>query len=74
MSHLEVFRVCADLRDQVQPQPAVAPHTMLLQQVGDEQQQPAVVLDPPDINEAGLRLVVGGEVLGGGRWKTQALD
>jgi len=35
---------------------------VLAQQVGHEEQQPAVVLDPPDVDRARLQLVVGGEV------------
>eukprot|EP00964_Phaeocystis_antarctica_P111515 scaffold75866_cov63-Phaeocystis_antarctica.AAC.3 len=54
--------VGAGLGDEVQPQRAALPHAVLAQQVGHEEQQPAVVLDPPDVDRARLQLVVGGEV------------
>jgi hypothetical protein len=41
---------------------AVAPHLVLLEHVGDEEEKPTVVLNPPHIDVARLRLVVRGEV------------
>jgi len=59
---LEVVHVHTRLGDQVEAHVAVAPHLVLLEHVGDEEEKPTVVLNPPHIDVARLRLVVRREV------------
>ena len=49
--------VGAALDDQVEAEQALLPQPVLLEQVGDQQQQPAVVLDPPHVDVPLLRAV-----------------
>ena len=61
-SLLEVVHVHTRLGDQVEAYVAVAPYLVLLEHVGEEEEEPTVVLDPPHVDVARLRLVVRREV------------
>ena len=60
---LDALRIDAALHDEVEPQRALGPDAVLLEEVRDEQQQAAIALDPPDVDEPLLDHLDRGEVL-----------